>query len=152
MREVAPTAPAEPSAPDGYQTTSWGTSQTIEYKFYFGKNYEDGIAQCAADGPYKMPVINNPDENDQIASIMATRTPIVRTIWLGINDVDNEGTWVDQNGNIVSYTNFQFTINNSSKNYARLLQDLQHLSHNWNGEWKYEVGTATGPVLCMRII
>ena len=149
MRGITPTT-APSAAPDGYQTTSWGTSQTVEYKFYFGKNYEDGIAQCAADGSYKMPVINNPDENDQIASIMAARIPEgINTIWLGINDLENEGTWLDQNGQSVIYTNFRFENNNdTSKNHARLLRNIG----GWNGEWKYEDGTTTGPVLCMRII
>ena len=128
--------------------TNW--SCPIEYKFYWNKNYDDGAAQCVADGPYRMPVINNQDENDQIKAIMAAHTPnSVNTIWLGINDEQNEGTWVDQDGQPISFKNFRFeNSNDASKNHARLL----HSINDWDGEWKYTDGSQPGTVLCIRII
>ena len=136
-----------PNIPDGYLSTSWGASQTMEYKFYFNKNYNEGVTQCAADGPYKMPVITSQDENDQFSAFLATQTQ--NNIWLGINDEQNEDTWIDQDGHAITFTYFRFNNNDNTKNHARLMQDI---NGNWNGQWKYQEGDVPGILLCMRIV
>ena len=136
-----------PNIPDGYLSTSWGASQTMEYKFYFNKNYNEGVTQCVADGPFRMPVITSQDENDKFSAFMATQTP--NSIWLGINDEQNEDTWVDLDDHAVTFTYFRFNNNDNTKNHARLLQDIDG---NWNGKWKYQDADEPGVLLCMRIV
>ena len=136
-----------PNIPDGYLSTSWGASQTMHYKFYFNKNYNEGVTQCAADGPYKMPVITSQDENDLFSAFMASQAP--NNIWLGINDEQTEDTWVDQDGNAITFTNFKYSNNDNTRNHARLLHDT---NGNWNGQWKYQNGDEPGILLCMRIV
>ena len=135
-----------PNIPDGYLSASWGASQTIEYKFYFNKNYNEGVTQCAADGPFRMPVITSQDENDLFSSFIASQTP--NNIWLGINDETNEDTWVDQDDQAITFTNFKYSNNDNTRNHARLIHDV---NGNWNGQWKYQDGNEPGILLCMRI-
>ena len=119
----------------------------MHYKFYFNKNYNEGVTQCAADGAYKMPVITSQDENDLFSAFMASQAP--NNIWLGINDEQTEDTWVDQDGNAITFTNFKYSNNDNTRNHARLLHDT---NGNWNGQWKYQNGDEPGILLCMRIV
>ena len=55
----------------------------------------------------------------------------IPSFWLGINDVDVEGEWRTDNGNLQTYFKWHSNQPNSSgKN-----QDYAHTNHNTDGTW-----------------
>ena len=85
------------SAPSGYTYAkkSWGN---IFYKIYGAKNYDDAKAQCKSDGAY-LAIPRSEAENDFIAGLIPNEH-----IWIGINDIANEGSYVAVDGRQVSWT------------------------------------------------
>ena len=61
-------------------------------------NYTDAIAQCEFDGAY-LAYPRSEDENAFIASLIPNQN-----IWIGVNDIDEEGNFVSVDGLEVSYT------------------------------------------------
>ena len=85
------------SAPSGYTYAkkSWGN---IFYKIYGAKNYDDAKAQCKSDGAY-LAIPRSEAENDFIAGLIPNAD-----IWIGINDMAKEGSFVAVDGRQVSWT------------------------------------------------
>ena len=61
-------------------------------------NYLDAKAQCESDGAY-LATPRSDAENDFIAGLLPSKN-----IWIGINDIDEEGKYVSVDGLDVSYT------------------------------------------------
>lgn len=61
-------------------------------------NYTDAIARCEFDGAY-LAYPRSEDENAFIASLIPNQN-----IWIGVNDIDEEGNFTSVHGFEVSYT------------------------------------------------
>lgn len=74
-------------------------------------------------------IINSKSENEYI------QTLVNQSIWLGINDKEKEGTWIDSLGNKVSYTNWDTNQPDNCfalENYGELWT-----SGKWNDEFEF---------------
>ena len=78
-----------------YAKNSWGNSF---YKIYGANNYGAAKAQCESDGAF-LAIPRSEAENDFIAGLIPNED-----IWIGINDIANEGTFVAVDGRPVSWT------------------------------------------------
>ena len=89
--------PADYNLPDDYTfaMNSWGNSF---YKTYGGMNYADAKAQCESDGAY-LATPRSEAENSFIAGLIPDQS-----IWIGVNDIDEEGKFVAADGLDVSFT------------------------------------------------
>ena len=86
---------------DGYTfaINTWGN---LFYKVYEEMNYLDAKAQCESDGTY-LATPRSDDQNGFIASLIPNLKRY-QSIWIGLNDIDEEGTFVSVDGEEVSYT------------------------------------------------
>ena len=79
--------------------TCWGDSI---YKIYeTATTYGAAKAQCESDGTH-LAIPKSEAENDFIASLIPNED-----IWIGINDIEEEGTYVTVDGSAISYTNWK---------------------------------------------
>ena len=81
-----------------FSENSWGNSF---YKIYSTSlNYGDAKAQCESDGAF-LAIPRSKTENDFFASLIPNEQ-----FWIGINDIEQEGSFVAVNGQEVSWTNW----------------------------------------------
>ena len=80
-----------------FAANSWGNSF---YKTYGKKDYASAKTQCESDGAL-LAFPRSDAENTFIASLIPGEH-----IFIGVNDIDNEGTFVSIDGNPLSYTNW----------------------------------------------
>ena len=73
----------------------WGD---LFYKIYEARNYGAAKAQCEFDGA-KLAIPRHEAENDFIADLIPNEK-----IWIGINDIDQEGLFVAVDGSHISWT------------------------------------------------
>ena len=78
-----------------YARKSWGN---LFYKIYGAKTYATAKAQCESDGAF-LAIPRSEAENDFIAGLIPNED-----IWIGINDIANEGSFVAVDGHQVSWT------------------------------------------------
>ena len=79
--------------------TCWGDSI---YKIYeTATTYGAAKAQCESDGTH-LAIPKSEAENHFIASLIPNED-----IWIGINDIEEEGTYVTVDGSAISYTNWK---------------------------------------------
>ena len=72
------------------------------YHFFRAYPRYDAKRACEEDGA-ELPVPRSDEENEYFATLRQYRT---WSIWLGINDVETEGVWVDNDGKRISYQNW----------------------------------------------
>ena len=99
----------EPEIPEGYteHETAWGTVYTkIHDDFY---TMEEGQALCAGDATKDltptMPIPMNIEQNDFFFNLVGLKTD--RDLWLGINDKETEGTWMNDLGDQQFFFNWR---------------------------------------------
>ena len=63
-------------------------------------NYGDAKSQCEADGSF-LAIPRSQAENNFIASLIPEHS-----IWIGINDIEQEGSFVGVDGSEISWTNW----------------------------------------------
>ena len=80
-----------------YAENSWGKSF---YKIYPAMSYAAADSQCKSDGSF-LAIPRSEAENDFIASLIPNEH-----IWIGINDIEQEGRYVTVDGSTISYTNW----------------------------------------------
>ena len=80
-----------------YVENAWGNSFN---KIYEAKNYNAAKDQCESDGAH-LAIPRSDAENAFITNLIPNEE-----IWIGVNDIDEEGTFVSVNGIDVSYTKF----------------------------------------------
>ena len=73
-------------------------------------NYLDAKAQCESDGVY-LATPRSDDQNAFLSSLIPNEN-----IWIGLNDIDEEGTFVSVDDKEVSYTNWYTGEPNDSGN------------------------------------
>ena len=78
---------------------TWGN---LFYKTYGSdyKTFRDARDRCRSDGAY-LAYPTSHAENSFIAGLLSRRC-----FWLGVNDIDQEGKWVTDDGRMVSYVNW----------------------------------------------
>ena len=90
-----------------YAKNSWGNSF---YKIYEANNYGAAQAQCESDGAF-LAVPRSEAENDFIAGLIPN-TPL----WIGINDIDQEGVFVAVDGSDITWTKWDTEQPNNINN------------------------------------
>ena len=81
-----------------YSVNSWGN---LFYKIYTTNlNFGDAKAQCESDGS-SLPIPRSQAENDFFAGLIPNGH-----IWIGINDIEQEGSYVAIDGRDLSWTNW----------------------------------------------
>ena len=78
-----------------YAKKSWGN---LFYKIYGANNYGAAKAQCESDGAF-LAIPRSEAENDFIAGLIPNEH-----IWIGVNDIANEGSFVAVDGDPLSWT------------------------------------------------
>ena len=74
--------------------------------------YGSAKAQCESDGSY-LAIPRSEAENDFIASLIPNEN-----IWIGINDIANEGSFVADDGREISWTKWDFGQPNNRHGHA----------------------------------
>ena len=92
--------------------------------------YTAAKAQCESDGAF-LALPRSDAENDYIRSLI----PGSR-IWIGINDIDQEGVFVSVDGRDITYTKWLSGQPDSYQNNEDGVHILENEVHNyWNGYW-----------------
>jgi len=102
--------PNDYNLPDDYffVTECWGSRF---YKVYSEKmTYNAAKTQCESDGAF-LAIPRSEPENDYIADLIPNNH-----IWIGIDDIDQEGVFVAVDGSDITYTNWNSDQPNNSHN------------------------------------
>ena len=78
-----------------YARKSWGN---LFFKIYGARNYAAAKAQCESDGAF-LAIPRSEAQNDFIADLIRNEN-----IWIGINDIASEGSFVAVDGRAISWT------------------------------------------------
>ena len=122
-----------------FSENSWGNSF---YKIYSTSlNYGDAKAQCESDGAF-LAIPRSKTENDFFASLIPNEQ-----FWIGINDIEQEGSFVAVNGQEVSWTNWGPGEPNggTNENAVEIRMEM-----NWNGNlWNDRSASDTLKFVCL---
>ena len=104
---------------------AWGN---LFYKTYEAMNYLDAKAQCESDGAY-LATPRSDDQNAFIVSLIPNAN-----IWIGLNDIDEEGTFVSVDGEDVTYKKWSNGEPNDSGNEdgVEIIGDRESSNGYWN--------------------
>ena len=111
-----------------YAENSWGKSF---HKIYPAKKYSAAKDQCKSDRSF-LAIPRSEAENDFIASLIPNEN-----IWIGINDIDNEGSFVADDGREISWMKWDSGEPNNAQHgedVVEIKQDNpnQNISESWN--------------------
>ena len=96
------------------------------YKIYnTNSNYSDAKAQCESDGAF-LAIPRSQGENDFFAGL------IPEVIWIGINDIEEEGNFVAVDGRDISWTNWGTAWNGVSEPNGGANENAVELNPLWN--------------------
>ncbi|XP_054462561.1 tetranectin-like isoform X2 [Anoplopoma fimbria] len=98
------------------------------------KHYHTASEDCNAMGG----VLGTPtssDENDQLRDYVRQRIGLDEQVWLGINDMVTEGTWVDQTGSSITFKNWDTSNYRSPQPDGGQAHDCAVLSGASSGKW-----------------
>ncbi|XP_056255640.1 tetranectin-like [Seriola aureovittata] len=101
------------------------------------KRYHTASEDCNALGG----VLGTPtssDENDQLRDYIRQRLGPDEQIWLGVNDMVTEGTWMDQTGVRIGYKNWDTSNSRSPQPDGGQSQNCVVLSAASRGKWSDE--------------
>ena len=116
--------PNDYNLPDDYffVSKSWGR---VFYKVYSERmTYWAAKTQCESDGAF-LAIPRSEAENDYIASLIPNND-----IWIGINDIHQEGVFVAVDGSDITYTNW----NSGEPNNYYGDEDAVHM-HDHQNTW-----------------
>ncbi|XP_038580751.1 tetranectin-like isoform X3 [Micropterus salmoides] len=111
------------------------------------KTYHTASEDCNALGG----VLGTPtssDENDQLRDYIRQSIGSDEQIWLGINDMVTEGTWVDQMGSSITYKNWDTSNNRSPQPDGGMSHNCAVLSGATRGKWFDESCREEKPSVC----
>lgn len=111
------------------------------------KRYHAASEDCNALGG----VLSSPmtrEENDQLRDYVLQSIGADKEVWLGINDMVTEGTWVDQTGLSITYKNWDTSNSRSSQPDGRQSQNCAVLSVAATGKWLDENCRESRPSVC----
>lgn len=98
------------------------------------KRYHTASEDCnALGGVLSMPMSD--DENNQLVDYVRQSIGPDEQVWLGINDMITEGSWMDQTGFSVVYKNWDTSTYRSPQPDGGLSQNCAVLSGASGGKW-----------------
>ncbi|KAI1885615.1 hypothetical protein AGOR_G00205650 [Albula goreensis] len=109
------------------------------------KRYHTASEDCIAKGGVLSTPMNG-DENDQLYEYVRRSVGPEEHIWLGINDMLTEGSWLDQAGATVRYKNWETEITHQPD--GERAQNCAVLSTTANGKWFDESCRAEKASVC----
>ena len=124
-------------------------------------NYADAKAQCASDGA-GLPIprsglvslflnkqfnaISRKPFKDAENQFIASQFP-EKDIWLGISDINTEGTWMAEDGSVLNYFNWNSGEPNNQGN-----EDAVHIYGNAGGKWNDVAESSLKNVVCVYAV
>ena len=106
-----------------FSENSWGN---LFYKIYTTNlNYGDAKAQCESDGAF-LAIPRSQAENDFFAGLVPDEP-----IWIGINDIEQEGSFVAVDGREISWTNWGTNEPNGGAN-ENAVEIRPYRGNDWN--------------------
>ncbi|XP_034401299.1 tetranectin-like [Cyclopterus lumpus] len=111
------------------------------------KRYHAASEDCNALGG----VLGTPtssDENDQLRDYVRQSVGPDEQVWLGVNDMVTEGTWVDQTGSSITFKNWDASNNRSPQPDGGQAHDCAALSGASGGKWFDENCREEKPSVC----
>ncbi|XP_028673697.1 tetranectin-like [Erpetoichthys calabaricus] len=109
------------------------------------KNYHAASEDCIAQGGTLSTPIKE-EENNALLNYMFTTMGTEAQIWLGINDMANEGTWIDMTGTNIKYKNWETEI--TAQPDGDRAQNCVVLTGTSNGKWFDENCRAEKRFIC----
>ena len=111
-----------------YAKKSWGN---LFYKIYGAKNYGAAKAQCESDAAF-LAIPRSEAQNDFIAGLIPNDD-----IWIGINDIASEGSFVAVDGRAISWTKWDTgepNANDGSEDAVEIRQNnpFMKIPKSWN--------------------
>ena len=127
-----------------FASKSWGD---FYYKFYESpRYYADALAKCESDGAF-LAYPRSQAENDFILSFVTSNDNL--DLWIGINDVDEEGTIVTTDGQDIVFTKWWNPLPSNHNN-----QDAAMMyAANWGsmrGHWVMKEATGVYGFVCFK--
>ena len=119
--------PNDHNLPDDYffVTESWGSRF---YKVYRKEmTYNAAKTQCESDGAF-LAIPRSKAENNYISDLIKGHNH--KGIWIGINDIDQEGLFVAVDGSNITYTNWDSGEPSNAHNEDAV---IIHPDRNWVG-------------------
>ncbi|XP_041665720.1 tetranectin-like [Cheilinus undulatus] len=111
------------------------------------KRYHTASEDCnAMGGVLGMPTSS--DENDKLRDYIRQRIGPDEQIWLGINDMVTEGTWVDTTGSSIIYKNWDTSNHRSRQPDGGMSHNCAVLSVASSGKWFDENCRDEKPSVC----
>ena len=130
-----------------FAVNTWGNSF---YKTYEPMSYLDAKAQCESDGA-SLAIPTSDAENEFIASLIPNEN-----IWIGVNDMVEEGTFKSVDGRDVSYTKWATTLGRNEPKNSLADEDGVTILGSLNGNpvrlnefWAAESITAQFKFICI---
>ncbi|XP_041100742.1 tetranectin [Polyodon spathula] len=109
------------------------------------KKYHAASDECISlGGTLSTPA--NGDENDSLFDYMRKSIGVNSQIWLGINDMASEGSWIDMTGSSIKYKNWETEI--TAQPDGERSQNCVVLSSTANGKWFDENCRAEKAFIC----
>ncbi|XP_005999055.1 tetranectin [Latimeria chalumnae] len=109
------------------------------------KRYHEASEDCMAQGG-TLSVPRNGDENDSLFDYMRKSIRSNAEIWIGVNDMTTEGTWVDMAGASIRYKNWETEITAQPDGNTR--ENCGVMSGGANGKWFDESCRAQKAFVC----
>ncbi|KAM7384498.1 hypothetical protein PAMA_011716 [Pampus argenteus] len=111
------------------------------------KRFHTASEDCnSVGGVLSMPTSS--DENDQLRDYIRQSIGPDAQIWLGLNDMGTEGTWLDQTGVSITYKNWDTSNNRSPQPDGGQSQNCAVLSVASRGKWFDENCRDEKPSVC----
>ncbi|KAM9838798.1 tetranectin [Aulostomus maculatus] len=98
------------------------------------KRYHTASEDCNALGGV-LSIPTSSDENDQLKDYIRQSIGADEQVWLGINDVVTEGTWIDQTGTSITFKNWDTSNYRSPQPDGGQSQNCAVLSWASKGKW-----------------
>lgn len=111
------------------------------------KRYHDASEDCNAQGGV-LSIPTSSNQNDQLRDYIRQSVGPDEQIWLGINDIVTEGTWIDQTGVTITYKNWDTSNSRSPQPDGGQSQNCAVLSGASSGKWFDENCREEKPSVC----
>ncbi|KAM9385339.1 tetranectin-like [Pholidichthys leucotaenia] len=111
------------------------------------KSYHAASEDCNALGG----VLGTPtsrDENDELRDYIRQSIGSDKQVWLGINDMMTEGTWMDQTGSSIGFKNWDTSNLRSPQPDGGMSQNCVIMSGSSQGKWFDENCREKKPSVC----
>ncbi len=126
MNGIIVVAPPNVTCPSGYYYW-YGDCLLIDTSY---RNWFDATANCYAQGGY-LASIHSSAENRWVYELLRMTDNAGRDVWIGLNDISQEGTMEWSDGTVVQYSSYS----NGQPDNAGGYEHCVHYLNNQNGAW-----------------